>query len=42
MIDVFDSGPWKKATKCSKCDNSSQIEYHGKEYCTWYCAKKKG
>ena len=27
--------------KCSKCKKiPSNMEYHGKPYCTWYCAKK--
>ncbi len=27
--------------KCSKCNKlPSSIEYKGKSYCTWYCAKK--
>ena len=27
--------------KCSKCGKiPSGIEYKGKPYCTWYCAKK--
>ena len=27
--------------KCSKCNKlPSNIEYKGKSYCTWYCAKK--
>ena len=28
--------------KCTKCNKiTSNIEYKGKSYCTWYCAKKK-
>ena len=28
-------------TNCSKCNKiPSNIEYKGKSYCTWYCAKK--
>ena len=28
--------------KCNKCnEHSSTITYKEKEYCTWYCAKKK-
>ncbi len=28
--------------KCTKCNKiPSNIEYKGKPYCTWYCAKKK-
>ena len=28
--------------KCDKCGKiPAKIEYHGKKYCTWYCAKKK-
>ena len=27
--------------KCSKCNKiNSTLEYKGKSYCTWYCAKK--
>ena len=30
------------AKKCNKCnEHSSTITYKEKEYCTWYCAKKK-
>ena len=26
---------------CQKCEkHKSQIDYKGKKYCTWYCAKK--
>ena len=26
---------------CQKCEkHKSQIDYKGKSYCTWYCAKK--
>ena len=26
---------------CQKCNkHKSQIDYKGKKYCTWYCAKK--
>ena len=29
-------------TKCNKCNKLNvNIEYKGKSYCTWYCAKKK-
>ena len=28
--------------KCDKCGKiPANIEYKGKSYCTWYCAKKK-
>ena len=28
-------------TNCAKCNKiPSNIEYKGKSYCTWYCAKK--
>ena len=28
-------------TNCAKCNKiPSNIEYKGKKYCTWYCAKK--
>ena len=28
--------------KCTKCNKiTSNIEYKGKSYCTWYCAKQK-
>ena len=31
-----------KSDKCSKCGKiPANIEYKGKNYCTWYCAKKK-
>ena len=27
--------------KCNKCEqHNSMLEYKGKKYCTWYCAKK--
>ncbi len=27
--------------KCNKCKvHYSHLEYKGKNYCTWYCAKK--
>ena len=27
--------------KCDKCGKiPANIEYKGKQYCTWYCAKK--
>ena len=29
--------------KCTKCkEHSSTITYKDKNYCNWYCAKKKG
>ena len=29
--------------KCSKCGKiPAKITYKDKQYCTWYCAKKKG
>jgi|TARA_Y100000310_G_scaffold155083_1_gene154575 hypothetical protein len=32
----------EKNNKCSKCGkHTSVIEYKEKNYCTWYCAKKK-
>ena len=31
-----------KSDKCDKCGKiPANIEYKGKSYCTWYCAKKK-
>ena len=27
---------------CSKCDKPAYVEYKNKNYCNWYCAKKKG
>ena len=27
---------------CTKCDKKAYVEYKEKQYCTWYCAKKKG
>ena len=30
-----------KYMTCQKCEkHKSQIDYKGKKYCTWYCAKK--
>ena len=30
-----------KSKKCDKCGKiPANIEYKGKKYCTWYCAKK--
>ena len=32
----------KKDNSCSKCGKiPASIKYNGKQYCTWYCAKKK-
>ena len=27
---------------CSKCDKPAYVKYKDKNYCNWYCAKKKG
>jgi hypothetical protein len=50
IIGTFKSSGWdettkeldeKNKTKCSKCGKiPANIKYKGKEYCTWYCAKK--
>ena len=30
-----------KDNKCSKCGKiPAKVNYKGKNYCTWYCAKK--
>ena len=30
------------SNKCEKCGKiPANIKYNGKEYCTWYCAKKE-
>ena len=32
---------FKEKNDCSKCGKiPANIEYNGKKYCTWYCAKK--
>ncbi len=34
---------WSDSKKCESdgCVHFSQLEYKDKNYCTWYCAKKK-
>jgi len=33
---------WSDSKKCDKCnEHSSTITYKEKNYCNWYCAKKK-
>ena len=33
---------WSDSKKCDKCmKHTPTIEYKEKNYCTWYCAKKK-
>ena len=27
---------------CNKCDKKAYVKYKDKNYCNWYCAKKKG
>jgi hypothetical protein len=46
LIGVVKSKGWDEAvaskTKCHECGKiPAEIEYKGKKYCTWYCAKKK-
>jgi hypothetical protein len=47
IIGVLKSPGWDEAvaslkTKCDKCGKiPAKIEYKDKNYCTWYCAKKK-
>ena len=47
IIGVVKSPGWDETmaelkNKCDKCGKiPAKIEYHGKKYCTWYCAKKK-
>ena len=26
---------------CTKCDKKAYVDYKGKKYCNWYCAKKE-
>ena len=40
--DVTYTKSKKGNNSCSKCGKiPASIEYNGKKYCTWYCAKKK-
>jgi len=37
----FDEAVAELKNKCSKCGKiPATIDYKGKKYCTWYCAKK--
>ena len=41
LFNLSTKGFSNKSDKCDKCGKiPANIEYKGKKYCTWYCAKK--